>query len=402
MVALHLKQIKIVNLSVILKPSRENSVKRFHPWIFSGAISKINGNPKDGDLVEVLDAKQNFLAIGHYYGGSISVKVLSFEKIEIDFDFWFQKLNNAFQVRKKLNLTETNCFRIVHGEADGLPGLIVDYYNGVVVLQAHSIGMYVALNQIAEAFKQIFGNELIAIYSKSKETLPSEFSKTIENEYLFGHCVVPHLVLENGHSFLIDWETGQKTGFFLDQRLNRKLLQDYAKDKKVLNAFCYSGGFSVYALAAGAKEVHSIDVSKKAIELTEKNVNANFKSSDNHQFICQDVMAYLKQNTEEYEVIILDPPAFAKNISSKHNAIQGYKRLNIEGIKKLKSKGLLFTFSCSQVIDQTLFYNTIVSAAIETGRKVRVLHQLTQAPDHPINLFHPEGSYLKGLVLEVE
>ena len=391
-----------MNQAIILKPTREQSVKRFHPWIFSGGIAKIIGSPKDGDVVEVLDSKQNFLAIGHYFGGSISVKILSFEQTEIDEHFWFSKIENAFQLRKRLISEDTNCYRLIHGEADGLPGLIADVYNGVVVLQAHSVGMFNALEMISTAIQRIFGTELKAIYNKSKETLPSEFAKEIQNSYLFGECAVPHLVKENAFSFLIDWETGQKTGFFLDQRQNRKLLQDYSKDKKVLNAFCYSGGFSVYALGAGAKEVWSVDVSKKAIELTDKNIEENFNQITHHQSHSQDVMAFMKQNDDEFDVIILDPPAFAKNISAKHNAIQGYKRLNMEGIKRLKSKGILFTFSCSQVIDQTLFYNTIVSAAIESGRKVRVLHQLTQAPDHPINLFHPEGNYLKGLVLEVE
>ncbi len=386
---------------IILKPNRDQSVRRFHPWIFSGGIAKIEGTPADGDVVEIVDNKQNYLATGHYFGGSISVKIFSFEQTNLDLPFWQMKLTNALQLRKLLPLEATNCYRLLHGEGDGLPGLIADYYDGVVVLQAHSIGMFLAFDSIVEALKSIYGSALKAVYSKSVETLPSQFSKNISNGYLFGQAAVSHLVIENNFKFLIDWETGQKTGFFIDQRHNRQLLGHYAKDKKVLNAFCYSGGFSVYALGAGASEVHSIDASKKAIELTNQNVETNFGIITNHRSIVQDVMPFFKQNEETYDLMILDPPAFAKNISAKHQAVQGYKRLNVEGMKKIAKNGILFTFSCSQVIDQTLFYNTIVAAAIEVGRKVRVLHQLSQSPDHPVNLFHPEGSYLKGLVLEV-
>jgi 23S rRNA (cytosine1962-C5)-methyltransferase len=387
---------------IILKSGREVAVKRFHPWVFSGAVAQTIGKPTDGDIVEIFDSKKVYLATGHYFDGSIVVKIFSHQQTEINVRFWQQKLQNAYQLRQKLGLINTTCYRLVHGEGDGLPSLIIDIYDGVAVIQAHSIGMYRVLADVSEALKNIFGDNLKAIYQKSVDTVPDQFGKTIENGYLFGQCAVPHAVIENSNQFLINWETGQKTGFFIDQRDNRALLGRYTKDKKVLNAFCYSGGFSVYALAAGAAEVHSVDVSKKAIELTNQNIIANFGAISNHQSFAEDVMPFLKNATDDYDVIVLDPPAFAKNIAAKHRAVQGYKRLNIEGIKRLKPNGILFTFSCSQVIDRELFYNTIVSAAIEAGRSVRVLHQITQPADHPVSLFHPEGSYLKGLVLEVE
>lgn len=395
---------------IFLKPNRDEAVRRFHPWVFSGAIARLKGQPTDGEIVEVCDSRGQYLATGHFHNGNIAVKLFSYEKIIPDVAFWKQKLQKALTVRQQLlNFnpsfdTEkvTNCYRLVHGEGDGLPGLIIDYYDGVLVIQAHSIGMYRVLDELTLALQELYGEELKAIYNKSAETLPDEFAKSAPNGYVFGHCAVPHPVKENGHTFLIDWETGQKTGFFLDQRDNRGLLAKYATGKNVLNAFCYSGGFSIYALEAGATAVDSVDASKKAIELTNRNVKANFGEVASHQSYAEDVMTFLKETTGTYDVMVLDPPAYAKSMSARHRAVQGYKRLNAEGIKHLKPNGILFTFSCSQVVDRELFYNTIVAAAIEAGRQVRVLHQITQPPDHPVNLFHPEGSYLKGLVLWVE
>lgn len=400
----HIKQ------EIYLKPNRDEAVRRFHPWVFSGAIGRVQGKPQDGDVVQVLDARGQYLATGHYHEGNIAVKIFSFEQVTPDKNFWLTKLQKALTVRQATVLDAsqraqklTNCFRLVHGEGDGMPGLIADYYDGVVVLQAHSIGMYRALAEISEALIALAAQlPISAIYQKSHETLPEQFAQQVQNGYLWGECTVPHSVQENGQTFLINWETGQKTGFFLDQRDNRALLGQYTAHKKVLNTFCYSGGFSIYALAAGAAEVVSVDVSKKAIELTEQNVAANFGAIKNHQSYAEDVMKFLKETTGTYEVMILDPPAFAKSMSARHRAVQGYKRLNAEGIKHLKPNGILFTFSCSQVVDRELFHNTVVAAAIEAGRQVRVLHQLTQPADHPVNFFHPEGSYLKGLVLWVE
>lgn len=394
---------------VILQAGKEMAVQRLHPWIFSGAIAKTEGNPIDGDVVEVFDKKNNYLATGHFYKGSIAVKIFSYETVAVNEEFWLKKLSVAHKVRQTIvfqgGTGKVNCYRLVHGEGDGFPGLILDFYNGVVVFQAHTIGMWQEREKIVAALKEIYGAELLAIYDKSAETLPAEFAKNVKNEYLFNRStneLVPHEVSENDHKFLIDWLTGQKTGFFLDQRDNRALLAQYAKGKKVLNSFCYSGGFSIYALKSGASLVHSVDVSKKAVELVNQNVALNFGETANHEAYAEDVMTYLKRNDQFYDVIILDPPAYAKNIAKRHNAVQGYKRLNVEGIKRLAKGGILFTFSCSQVVDRELFYNTIMSAALEVGRQVRVLHHLTQGADHPVNLFHPEGSYLKGLVLYVE
>jgi 23S rRNA (cytosine1962-C5)-methyltransferase len=389
---------------IFLKPNRDEAIRRFHPWVFSGAIARLKGQPTDGEIVEVFDSHGQYLATGHYHNGNISVKLFSYQPIVPDVAFWRQKLQNALNVRQKILNTPmlTNCYRLVHGEGDGLPGLIIDYYDGVLVVQAHSIGMYRVLDDLTLALRELYGSELKAIYNKSADTLPDEFAKAAPNGYVYGNCAVPHPVKENGHTFLIDWETGQKTGFFLDQRNNRQLLAQYAQGKHVLNAFCYSGGFSIYALAAEAASVDSVDASKKAIELTDRNVMTNFSEKMPHQSYAEDVMKFLKETTGTYDLMVLDPPAYAKSMSARHRAVQGYKRLNAEGIKHLKPNGILFTFSCSQVVDRELFYNTIVAAAIEAGRQVRVLHQITQPPDHPVNLFHPEGSYLKGLVLWVE
>ncbi len=390
--------------TVVLHAGKELPVKRFHPWVFSGAIAQIIGEPTDGAVVDVVDFGYQFLATGHYHEGSIAVKVFSFTQTTADEAFWFTKIHQAYQVRTLIDFEQTNCFRLIHGEGDGCPGLIIDMYNGVAVLQAHSIGMHLERAKIAHAIQQVFGETLLAIYDKSVETLPPQYASTVQNGYLWGKCEVPHPAKENAHTFLINWETGQKTGFFLDQRDNRALLARYAKGRKVLNSFCYSGGFSIYALSAGATLVHSVDVSQKAIDLVNQNVAANFgqNTSLTHEAYAEDVMKYLKANDQFYDLIVLDPPAYAKSLDARHRAVQGYKRLNAEGFRRLAKGGILFTFSCSQVVDRELFYNTVVSAALEAGRQVRVLHHLTQPSDHPVNFFHPEGSYLKGLVLYVE
>lgn len=388
---------------IILQKGKENSLRRFHPWVFSGAIAKIEGEINEGDPVEVYAYDNTFLGLGHYQPGSISVRILSFNKTLLDPEFWKGKLEEAVNYRKQVvlnNNADTNVYRMVYAEGDLLPSLIVDYYNGTAVIQAYSVGMYNSLDEITEALKSIYGSKLKAVYNKSKETLPAKYSSQSEDGYLFGKAS-DNIVEEYGNKFYIDWEKGQKSGFFIDQRENRKLLASYSKNKKVLNTFCYTGGFSVYALNAGANLVHSVDISKPAIEITDKNVALNEKS-EKHQSFAVDVFDFLKNMDQDYDIIILDPPAFAKSRNVSHNAVQGYKRINMEALKRIKKGGLLFTFSCSQVISRTLFNNTITAAAIEAKRKVRILHQLSQAPDHPINIFHPEGEYLKGLVLCVD
>lgn len=388
---------------VILNSGKEHSLKRFHPWVFSGAIKKIEQEVKDGDLVEVYSAKNEFLATGHYQQGSIAVRILSFEKKEINHDFWVDKIKQAFNFRTLINLSDnkqTNVYRLIFAEGDNLPGLIVDYYNGTAVFQAHSVGMYLARNKITDALKEVMGSKLTAVYDKSAETLPDRAATEAKNGYLFGSSTSGQ-VIENNNKFKIDWEGGQKTGFFVDQRDSRKLLADYVKNKTVLNTFCYTGGFSVYALNGGAKMVHSVDSSKKAMELTDLNVSSNEKSS-NHESFTADVFSFLKDIDDKYDVIILDPPAFAKSRHVTHNAVQGYKRINMEAMKKIKKGGILFTFSCSQVISRPLFTNTVIAAAIEAGRTAKIIHHLSQPADHPINIFHPEGEYLKGLVLYIE
>ncbi|GAB3569703.1 class I SAM-dependent rRNA methyltransferase [Spirosoma luteolum] len=392
-----------------LQAGRDEAVRRFHPWVFSRAIGRFEGDLNDGDLVDVHDKKGDYLATGHYHDGSIAVRLFSFAAtaggpVRPDVAYWTNKLRHIRSIRQAVLTPDTNCYRLVHGEGDGCTGLILDMYDGVAVLQAHSIGMHRERALITDALRAVFGDELKAVYDKSAETLPDQYGATVTNGYLFGEVPVPHPVLENGHTFLVDWITGQKTGFFLDQRDNRALLARYAPGKRVLNAFCYSGGFSVYGLKAGASLVHSVDVSKKAIELTRQNIDANSAADEAsaHEAYADDVMHYLKAHDHQYDVVVLDPPAFAKSLSARHRAVQGYKRLNAEGLRRVASGGILFTFSCSQVIDRELFYNTIVAAAIEAGRQVRVLHHLSQPADHPVSLFHPEGSYLKGLVLWVE
>ena len=395
---------KIENLKkVVIHPKKEDAIGRRHPWIFSGAILKNEDSPEDGDVVEVFSAKGKYLATGHWHDGSIAIRIFSFEPTDAGQQFWNEKVANAFNFRQKTGLTDsksTNCYRLINAEGDGLPGLIIDVYDKTAVVQCHTVGMHRSRHEIAKAVMEQYDGELRGVFDKSAETLPERYAATVKNGYLSGQSG-PSKVLENDHLFQVDWEGGQKTGFFLDQRDNRALLANYAAGKKILNAFCYSGGFSVYALHAGATEVHSVDVSAKAIELTEKNIQLARPFAGAHQSFTADVMQFLKNSTEEYDVMIVDPPAFAKNISKRHNAVQGYKRLNALAMEKVSKGGFLFTFSCSQVVDRQLFYDTILAAAIEAGRPVRVLHHLSQPADHPVNIFHPEGAYLKGLVLEI-
>lgn len=393
---------------VILRSGKDDAIKRFHPWVFSGAIKKIHGPQADGSLVEVFSNRDEYLGTGLYQDASIAVRIMSFapeRPDELDADFWHQKLSAAYKLRETTGLTEnksTNVYRLVHGEGDHLPGLIIDHYNGNLIVQAHAIGIHKYRNEIAESLKRIFGEKLKSIYYKSKDTLPGEFSKSEEAEgFLYGNTE-SDIVIEYGHKFDIDFIHGQKTGFFIDQRENRQLLSQYAPGKSILNTFCYSGGFSVYALAAGAKTVESLDSSRKALELAEKNVALNFTGTSNHSVILADAIQFIRENQKIYDLIILDPPAFAKHTNVRHNAVQGYKRLNAEAIRQITPGGILFTFSCSQVVSMGLFKSTVIAAAIQAERQVRILHQMNQPADHPINAFHPEGEYLKGLVLYIE
>jgi 23S rRNA (cytosine1962-C5)-methyltransferase len=385
---------------IILRKNKEESLLRRHPWVFSGAIDLIDDEISDGDIVSVFDSRNKFLASGHFQNATIAVRILTFEEIELNQSFYNQVLSEAIELRKTLGLfsKENSICRILHGEGDGLPGLIIDYYNGVAVIQCHSIGMYQSIELISVALQTVLGKSLKAVYSKSSETLHNKVD--IVDSFIFGTCKTPHKAKENGITFSIDWVTGQKTGFFIDQRENRKLLSKYAQNKKILNTFCYSGGFSLFALKAGANEVHSLDSSKKAIELTEQNVGLN-KLEENHVTIVADAMEFMKTVDNSFDVIILDPPAFAKHRDKRHQAIQGYKRLNEMAIRSIRPGGIIFTFSCSQVVDKNLFTHTVIAAAISSGRKIRILEQLHQPADHPINAFHPEGEYLKGLVIQV-
>lgn len=389
-----------------LKPKKEDSLKRFHPWIFSGAISELPRNLGEGDVVDIYSSNDEYLATGHYQIGSIAVRILSFNNEAIDIDFFTNRLSEAFELRKSLGLVrnDNNAFRLVHGEGDSLPGLVIDIYGKTAVVQSHSVGMHKSQNLIVEALKNVLSsNDLKNIFYKSEGTLP--FKSDVQNEdgYILGGIGVDEKALENNLSFHIDWLKGQKTGFFLDQRDNRTLLEKYAFDRKVLNMFCYTGGFSVYALRGHAKIVHSVDSSAKAIALTEKNVKSNFENDERHVAYVEDAFKFLKDSVQdEYDLIILDPPAFAKHRGAINNALQGYKRLNLSAIEKIKKGGIIFTFSCSQVISKEQFRLAVFSAAAISGRRVRILHQLTQPADHPINIYHPEGEYLKGLVICVD
>ena len=389
---------------VFLKPKKEESLLRFHPWVFSGAIQAVEGQPEEGDLVEVYGANNRYLGIGHFQIGSIAVRILSFQQQEIDQAFWENRIRIAYELRKTLRLTASehnNTYRLVHGEGDNLPGLVIDMYAHTAVMQAHSVGMHLARHQIAEALKQILGDTLQNIYYKSEATLPYKANLGSEDGYLLGGDV-EDIALENGLRFCVDWQKGQKTGFFVDQRENRSLLEHYAKDRAVLNMFCYTGGFSFYAMRGGAKVVHSVDSSAKAIALTNKNVSLNFPGDPRHQAFAEDAFKYLEHMGSNYDLIILDPPAFAKHKDVLRNALQGYRKLNAIAFEKIKPGGILFTFSCSQVVSKEHFRLAVFSAAAQSGRSVRILHQLTQPADHPVNIYHPEGEYLKGLVLYVE
>jgi 23S rRNA (cytosine1962-C5)-methyltransferase len=387
-----------VHQTLTLKSGKEHSAMRKHPWIFSGAIQTSTGNLPDGCWVRVESAQKVTLGYGHFQKGSISVRLLSFDHDEPTEEFYQKRIGQAYQLRLGIPLITpyTNAFRLVHGEGDGLPGLIVDMYNGMAIVQAHSHGIHADRQLIAQALKDVLGSQLVGVYYKSQSTL----EKT-SNEYLLGMGGVPHIVLEHGQKFLVDWEEGQKTGFFLDQRENRKLLGEYSKGRQVLNTFCYTGGFSVYALANGASLVHSVDASEKAIELTRKNLELNGYDSNLHGCFAEDTFNFFKASTTPYDLIILDPPAFAKHKDSKHQAMKGYQRLNAEAMRQIEPGGILFTFSCSQVVDRQLFYDTVVSAAIQAGREIKVLHHLGQPADHPVSIYHREGEYLKGLVLYI-
>lgn len=389
---------------VILKSGKEQSLQRFHPWVFSGAINEIKGRVEEGDVVEVYSAKNEFLAMGHCQIGSIAVRVFSFEKTAPDFNFWKNKLANAFEVRKKLGLADnpqTNVYRLVHGEGDGMPGLIVDFYNGTAVMQAHSAGMFVIRETIAKALKEVLGDRLDAVYDKSEKTVPFKADLNAKDQYLLGESK-NFEVQENGNRFNVDWVEGQKTGFFVDQRENRRLVQEYSRDRKVLNMFCYSGGFSFYAMRGGAQMVHSVDSSAKAIDLTNENVKLNFPGDTRHEAFVADCFEYMDQNKGKYDLIILDPPAFAKHRGALVQALKGYKRLNLKAFQQIAPGGIMFTFSCSQVVPKDKFREAVFSAAAISGRKVRILNQLVQPADHPVDMYHPEGEYLKGLVLYVE
>ena len=451
---------------IFLKRGKEESLKRFHPWIFSGAIHHMDEGIEEGETVRVITAAGEFIAVGHYQIGSIAVRVLSFEDIEINTDFWCERLQSALDVRIGVGIADSptnNTYRLVHGEGDYLPGLVIDCYGSTAVMQAHSVGMHVCRNEICQALVQVMGDRIANVYYKSETTLPYKADLHQENGFLVGgdasnvamenglkfhidwlrgqktgffvdqrenRSLLEHyakgksvlnmfcytggfsvyamrgdasnVAMENGLKFHIDWLRGQKTGFFVDQRENRSLLEHYAKGKSVLNMFCYTGGFSVYAMRGDAKQVHSVDSSAKAIELTNDNVALNFPGDARHEAFCEDAFKYLDEHDQQYDLIVLDPPAFAKHRAALRNALKGYTRLNVKGLQRIKKGGILFTFSCSQVVTKDNFRNAVFTAAAQVGRKVRILHQLHQPADHPINIYHPEGEYLKGLVLYVE
>jgi 23S rRNA (cytosine1962-C5)-methyltransferase len=389
---------------VVLKSGKDQSLKRFHTWVFSGAIKKMYGTVNEGDLVTVYSNKDEFLGIGHYQIGSIAIRIVSFTEVEPDYDFWKSKIESAWKLRESLgytNDTETNVFRLIHAEGDGMPGLIVDFYNGTAVMQMHSIGMYLIREELVKAMREVMGDKLKAVYNKSSKTLPFKSDVESVDEYLFGESSANE-VLEYGLKFKVDWELGQKTGFFIDQRENRLLVQKYAKNRDVLNMFCYTGGFSFYAMKGGANLVHSVDASAKAIDLTNENVELNFAEDKRHEAFVADGFEYLKDIQDKYDLIILDPPAFAKHRNTLPQALKGYKRINTRAFEQIKKGGILFTFSCSQVVSKEKFREAVFSAAAISGRNVRILHQLNQPTDHPVNIYHPESEYLKGLVLFVE
>lgn len=390
---------------VFLKPGKEESLKRFHPWVFSGAIARVEGEPEEGEVVDVYTSKKEFIACGHFQIGSIAVRVLSFRQEPIDHAFWVRRLQVAKDLRCALGVLgnpQNNTYRLVHGEGDNLPGLIIDVYDHTAVMQAHSAGMHLDRMAVAEALEEVMGDVIQHIYYKSETTLPFKADLlATENGFLKGGSP-ENVAMENGLKFHVDWLKGQKTGFFVDQRENRALLERYAKGRNVLNMFCYTGGFSFYAMRGGANLVHSVDSSAKAIDLTNENVSLNFPGDTRHQALAEDAFKFLDRMGDQYDLIILDPPAFAKHRDALRNALRGYTKLNAKAFEKIRPGGILFTFSCSQVVNKQDFRNAVFTAAAQSGRSVRILHQLTQPGDHPVNIYHPEGEYLKGLVLYVE
>ena len=389
--------------TIVLKRGKADSLRRFHPWVFSGAIQSLPHNLKEGEIVRVEDASSQFLAVGHYQIGSIAIRILSFEDVVVDDAFWDERLSEALMLRRALNLlrADNNIFRLVHGEGDRLPGLIVDIYGETAVMQAHSVGMHYARHQIAQSLQRILGKSVTQVYYKSETTLPYKANLEELDGPLLGNVSNNNVAVENDLRFHIDWLRGQKTGFFIDQRENRLLLQHYSNKRHVLNMFCYTGGFSVYALRGGAQEVVSVDSSAKAIDLTNANVALNYPNCDHHKAYAEDAFKFLDKADDTYDLIVLDPPAFAKHKEAVRNALKGYTRLNLQAMRKIKCGGILFTFSCSQAISKDQFRLAVFTAAAQSGRYVRILHQLHQPADHPVNIYHPEGEYLKGLVLEI-
>lgn len=390
--------------NLYLKKGKEESLKRFHPWIFSGAVARIDEGVEEGEIVRVITSNDEFICVGMFQIGSIAVRVLSFRDIVINADFWVSRLKSAWEMRKAIGLigrSDNNTFRLVHGEGDNLPGLIIDCYGDTAVMQAHSVGIHLVRYEIAEALKLVAEGKIKNVYYKSETTLPFKADVEHENGFIQG-SMGSDVAIENGLKFHIDWLKGQKTGFFVDQRENRRLLETYSKGRSVLNMFCYTGGFSVYAMRGGAKLVHSVDSSAKAIELTNRNIEMNFPADNRHAAFCEDAFKFLDANDKTYDLIILDPPAFAKHRAALRNALKGYTRLNVKGLQRIKPGGILFTFSCSQIVSKENFRNAVFTAAVQANRKVRILHQIHQPADHPINIYHSEGEYLKGLVLYVE
>lgn len=390
--------------NIYLKKGKDESLKRFHPWIFSGAVSHFDGDVEEGEIVRVISSQGEFIAVGMYQVGSIAVRVLSFRDITIDSNFWNARLKSAWKMRKAIGLVgraDNNTFRLVHGEGDNLPGLIIDCYGDTAVMQAHCVGIHLMRKDICDALVKAGEGTIANVFYKSETTLPYKADVEHENGFIYG-SMGSDVAMENGLNFHIDWLKGQKTGFFVDQRENRSLLETYSKGRSVLNMFCYTGGFSVYAMRGEAKLVHSVDSSAKAVELTNKNIALNFPGDARHTAYCEDAFKFLDANDKTYDLIILDPPAFAKHRAALRNALKGYTRLNVKGLQRIKPGGILFTFSCSQIVTKENFRNAVLTAAVQAKRKVRILHQLHQPADHPINIYHPEGEYLKGLVLYVE
>jgi 23S rRNA (cytosine1962-C5)-methyltransferase len=391
-------------IRIILKSGKEQSLRRYHPWIFSGAIKEIKGSPDEGDLIDVYSDKDEYLGTGHYAGGSIAVRILSFEPVIDIRDFFINRITTSFDYRKRIGLVdnpETNAFRLINAEGDGMPGLVVDYYNGVVVTQCHSLGMLMELDFIKEGLKKVLGKRLANVLNKSESTIPARFISGIAPGDQIPEAGNKEIT-ENGNRFYVDLNEGQKTGFYIDQRENRKLLESYSEGRSVLNLFGYTGGFSVYAIRGGAKLVHTVDSSSAAIDLARENIKLNFGEITSHQVFCEDVSGFLLKSKDYYDVIISDPPAFAKHQRSLDNALQGYKRLNARIFEMISPGGVVFTFSCSQVVSKENFRKSIFAAAANANRRIKIMYQLSQPPDHPVSIYHPEGEYLKGLVLYVE